>query len=111
MRRCSSGSKRGRRLQMRALSIQMQPARASELDPAAATDFLTQRATRIERGVQVRVSEGFDKGRYINVDYVTEDVAQLWDRLRREVLADSRIGPAFAQCSIIVCQGETGWDD
>jgi hypothetical protein len=57
------------------------------------------------------ISEGHDKGRYINIDYSTDDLPGLWSLIRREVLAASTVGSMLKKAAIIVCQGEKGWED
>jgi hypothetical protein len=56
---------------------------------------------------QVSVGEGHDATRYVNVNLRPADVAGLWAVVREQLQADA----ALAGATIVVCQGEHGWDD
>src|SRR5262249_20408829 len=86
---------------MKRLHIQIQPARSPGLD-------LDEAGARL-RGLaaSVRVTEGEDDGRYVNVDFKTDDLAGLWASVRREL----RSVPGLAAAAIVVCEGDHGWDD
>jgi hypothetical protein len=86
---------------------QLQPERAPELNIASAVEKLHTLATRNHLASRVRVYGGYDKGLYLNVDYNSSDIKQLWNRLRRNLRMDHRL----ARCTIICCQGKAGWDD
>jgi len=87
--------------------VQLQPALVPELNVASAVEELRSLGTRNRLASRVRVSGGYDKGLYINVDYDSGNVKRLWGRLQRKLRADDRL----AQCTIVCCQGKAGWDD
>ena len=43
----------------------------------------------------------------INVDFASDDVHGLWSVLLEQWQTDS----ALAECSIVCCEGDNGWDD
>jgi len=55
----------------------------------------------------VTMCEGHDNGRYVNVTYEVDDVAQLWKLVSDELQTNA----ALAHASIVVCEGIDGWDD
>ena len=57
------------------------------------------------------VREGSDEGHYTNVSYATDDLPRLWSLIKQEVLQAPTIGPVLRKATIVVCQGEEGWDD
>jgi hypothetical protein len=91
--------------QMKALHVQLQPARSPDLDVADAVARLTEVGER--QTARSSVTEGYDRGRYVNVEYVTADVTGLWS----SVLAVVRTVPGLSNAAIVCCQGEHGWDD
>lgn len=93
------------------LSIQLQPERVPELDEMQAVNRLKAIEARTGLVKRLYVSEGPDKGRYINVNYLTDDLPGLWSHLRREVLENSTVGPMLKKAAIITCQGAKGWED
>jgi hypothetical protein len=86
---------------MRALKVQIQPDRSPALNLAAAI------ARLVNLDPSTRTSEGFDDGRYINIYFEPDDTLVLWHAIRRQLDTDSRL----AQATMVVCQGENGWDD
>jgi hypothetical protein len=87
------------------LNIQIQPERSPLLDVEHAKVQLTEIAKLC--AARCRVKEGYDEGRYINVNIVTNDLAALWSNIQPEL----QLIDGFAQASIICCEGAHGWDD
>ncbi|MGH7176392.1 MAG: hypothetical protein ACREJC_03335, partial [Tepidisphaeraceae bacterium] len=56
---------------------------------------------------KISVSAGFERGRYIDVSFETRSLQKLWIRVRKVLKEDSTL----ARCSIVVCEGSSGWDD
>lgn len=92
---------------MKSLTIQLQPWRAAGLDALAEAERLLRVVEASGHSGSVRVAEGDDEGRSINIDLRTANVAALWPRLRGEW----QPGGSLAQCSIVCCEGDGGWDD
>lgn len=86
---------------MKALNIQLQTDRLSVIDAAPAVARLRALADGSH------VSEGEDDGRYINVSFEVDDIAVLWAAVQKQLQADT----ALAAATIVVCQGQHGWDD
>ena len=53
------------------------------------------------------MTDGLDRGRYVNVAFATDDLKALWSALREEMLGV----PRLAEAAIVCCEGEHGWDD
>lgn len=86
---------------MKLLYVQLQPALSPHLDVEAVVARLHSLA------VPSMVERGEDVGPYINVSYATADLPALWAAVWKQVRSDE----ALAQCAIVCCQGEHGWDD
>jgi hypothetical protein len=81
------------------------------LDPAAVVGLLNLVGGGRRLASQVQVTEGLDNGPYINATYSTPDLASLWGAVREELLGHAVHGPALKRSVIIVCTGDSGWDD
>lgn len=55
--------------------------------------------------------EGFDKTPYLNFTFGTEDVKGLWETIKSKIYGDPVFAGPMAKASIVVCQGDQGWDD
>jgi hypothetical protein len=86
---------------MKRLHVQIQPARSRQLDGALAVARLS------NLRADARVTEGEDKVLFINIDYNVADLPEMWASVRNE-LSDI---PGLAESSIVVCEGQNGWDD
>jgi hypothetical protein len=86
---------------MKRLHIQIQLARSPGLDTVEAVA----RLSRLAAGV--KVTEGEDDGRYLNVNFKAADLSELWALIREELQSF----PGLAGAAIVVCEGEFGWDD
>jgi hypothetical protein len=95
--RCDSLPKR--------LCIHIDPERSSVLDVSATTTRLLQIGA--QHGARCRIEEGNDQGPYFNVHILTNELVALWTDLQLELQTIN----GFAQSSVIVCEGEHGWDD
>jgi hypothetical protein len=92
---------------MRMIHIQVQPERAKRLDVAAADESLRRIAKNKSLVRRFKVEEGTDEGRYINFNYLTTKPAQLWKALRSGPFRSGLLRSA----AMVVCEGESGWDD
>lgn len=94
---------------MRRFNVQIQPARLGEGSP----DDLIQCLKAAADGVVLTFDgqdAGDDAGPYINVSFIAAEPIAAWSRLQR--LYDvSEIGHRLALSTIVVCEGEDGWDD
>jgi hypothetical protein len=96
---------------MTLFNIQIQPDRSPALDERAAIQLIETLAVPGGQIAEFKRTEGDDGGRYVNFTFSVSDAITFWSQVRREVLGNREIGPAIAASSIIVCEGEQGWDD
>ena len=95
---------------MRALSIQVQPARCPEIDidrlSAAFADLLTTGLV-----AHHSFSRGDDKGPYLNFTFGTSDAPALWNLIRARFYESDEFGVQMRTASMAMCSSEQGWDD
>jgi hypothetical protein len=95
---------------VRALSIQVQPARCPELDmdrlSAAFADVLISGLV-----AHHSFSHGSDKGPYFNFTFGTADAAALWKLIRARFYESDEFGVQMRKASMAMCSSEHGWDD
>ena len=96
---------------MKALSIQIQPERAPELklEVVQAAFKAIAETTPLVRHHQF--DDGFDKTRYFNFTFGTEDLKGLWALIKSTAYGNPELAEPLARSSIVVCTGEHGWDD
>jgi len=94
---------------LRRFNVQIQPTRAHSVDPedliahlrAAADDVVLE---------YLGQNRGEDRVPYINLGFAAADHVAGWSRLR-ERFDDSPLGQAAAISTMVLCEGEHGWDD
>ena len=94
---------------MPALNVQVHPERMPSLDLDAVLEIFSNAAQMAD--AELTVSEGGDDGPYINYDFLTRDLARLWEVLQSQVFSDDTLGPQLALAAIATCQGSKGWDN
>lgn len=94
---------------MPALNVQVQPDRSPGLDLDAVLALFATAAELAD--AELEVTAGVDDGPYVNYDFLTRDLARLWEILQSQVFWDRTIGPHLARASIVTCEGRRGWDD
>src|SRR6266540_1845838 len=94
---------------MKGLSISFQPNRVPELDPAEV--LFTLRALGAGWAEGLNVEQGDEDGPYANVTYTVRDLAGFWAHLQAEMSRNPTMSAAITRGSIVVCEGERGWDD
>jgi hypothetical protein len=55
--------------------------------------------------------EGFARGPYISFYFETSSPTEAWPIIRSKFYEDARMGAFLRQSSLVVCQGQNGWDD
>jgi len=90
---------------MKHLIIQLQPERELSLNEKDAIKLIEC------IGLTPRIYTGNDNGKYINLDFSSNDVKKLWSQINRELLGNPKIGIWIRNVSIITCEGKNGWDD
>lgn len=96
---------------MRHLNVQFQPERAPKVDPARVANVVEALSKDHSIVAGYETTSGDDDGPYVNFTFLAKDLAKLWSKVKSEVLANPDIGRSVARSSIIVCEGEHGWDD
>jgi hypothetical protein len=96
---------------VRHLNIQLQADRAAGLDLSLASGIIETLAQDHAIVAGFDMNAGEDEGRYLNFTFLAKDPAALWARIRASVLSEGGVGHEIASSSIIVCEGEHGWDD
>jgi hypothetical protein len=96
---------------MKALSIQIQPERVPGLkmkEVQVAFEAIAGMSPLVEHH---QFDDGFDKTRYFNFTFGTEDLERLWAVIRSTIYRNPALAEPIAKSSIVVCTGENGWDD
>jgi hypothetical protein len=96
---------------MSTLCIQVQPNRASSIDMWRVRAL--GEAVAADRNLVSRfaVVDGEDTGPYTNLLFETAELQELWSQLQETLYNDEQIGPALAQASMAMCEGNDGWND
>ena len=90
---------------MKCLSIQVQ---RGEIEGFNKDEFL-HRVRTINRYPEI--DAGDDDGPYLNFNFFTENLDTLWCDLQSALFQDKLYSPPFKRATIVVCEGEHGWDD
>jgi len=96
---------------MKCLSIQIQPDKQPDLEAKDVIEKIKVYCSGLSIVSSLELNESFDKSRYINVNIITNNLKLLWDKLSKNVYKDSVFGPYLSKTSIVVCEGNNGWDD
>jgi hypothetical protein len=94
---------------MRALSIQVQPARSSVLDIDRLTMVFAEIAAMTDLVQHHQFDRGHDKVPYVNFTFGTTRAADLWRVIRARVYEDGALGPHMRLASMAMCSSEEGW--
>ena len=86
---------------MKYLSIQLQPERENNLDK----EFVILELQN--KGYVAEVNEGEDNGKYVNLNIKTDNLKNTWDNIKDIIFKN----PTIQNSSIVVCEGNQGWDD
>jgi hypothetical protein len=94
-----------------AISVQIQPERAPDLkmeEVQAAFEAIAEMDSLVRHH---QFDDGFDKTRYFNFTFGTEDLRGLWAVIQSTVYCNPALAGPVAKSSIVVCTGENSWDD
>ena len=95
---------------MKQLTLQFQPDSAAFVDVAVVREGMS--AIALLNGVaESWVDEGDDEGPYVNFSFSSADIAALWAHVQATMAADTELGNALRAASMVMCEGERGWDD
>ena len=95
---------------MRALSIQVQPARSAGMDVAKVTAAF-ESVLASELVEHHGFNQGIDKGPYLNFTFGTTRAPDLWRLIRSRLYDDAELGPHMRKSSMAMCSSDDGWDD
>lgn len=90
---------------MKCLSIQLLPERDTSHDESEVIVLLK------SLGHYPEIDSGNEDGRYLNLNFFTDDAPSLWQDIQSGVLEDKTLGSWIKNISIVICEGDTGWDD
>ena len=96
---------------MKALSVQVQPGRAPDMDVGAVEARFREVAEERQLVKRHQFDRGHDKGEYLNFTFGTEDLRALWERVQEALYRDRNLAGPMGVASIATCEGEHGWDD
>lgn len=91
--------------------IQIHPHRATDLDISglrAACDVLAKDKTLISK---FRVVDGTDGHYYLDLMFETDRPKDLWRVLEQELFQSSEFGEGMQKASMVMCEGQDGWND
>ena len=87
---------------MPALKVRVHPEFVPELDLDGVLEIFSNAAEMAD--AELTVNESEDEGPYIDYDFLTRDLARLWEVLQSQVFEDDVVGPQLALASIATCQ-------
>lgn len=90
---------------MKCLSVQLQ----TDKDDSHNVEEVLFLVRSLGRYPEVDVDEG--GGKYVNLNFFTEEADVLWSELDKGLLHDEVLGEWIKKVSIIVCEGETSQDE
>jgi hypothetical protein len=96
---------------METLYIQVQPTLAPSLDVPRLRKLAEGIACDKKLVTRFQFNEEIDQIPYINITYETEQLLELWQRIRLVLYDDQSIGTALRNASIAVCERGKGWDN
>lgn len=95
---------------MRTISIQVQP----DLSPNLELEKIDQLFKKIKTNNLVEKAhfdEGEDQGRYLNFNFDSNNARELWEEIQNVLYKKHSISKDLTRCSMVICSGESGWDD
>jgi hypothetical protein len=96
---------------VRALSIQVQPAKSRGLDLERLSAAFADIAVMDDLVEHHQFDRGTDNGLYLNFTFGTRQAAALWRLIRTRLYEDEGFGPHMRAASMAMCSGEQGWDE
>jgi hypothetical protein len=97
---------------IKTLNIQLQPM----LFAVNLCDLAVKKLKALENNKKLVTSAKYDYGEedgihYINITFTSLDIIQLWRTIQKQFLTETSAGMMFKSGSIIVCEGDFGWND
>jgi len=90
---------------LKCLSIQLQPS----LDSSHNEEEVIVNVRALGCFPEVDVIE--EDERYVNLNFFSEEMPAVWQRLQAGLLNDGSLGAWVRKVAVIVCEGEQSWDD
>ncbi|MHC4750142.1 MAG: hypothetical protein ACYTFW_09740 [Planctomycetota bacterium] len=96
---------------MKCLSVQIQLERSSKLEEDRIIHSFKEMCDKSSLIKHIDIEKGYDEGSYININYTTDNLKALWGQIRSHFYEQEDFGLVLAKASIVVCEGDNGWDD
>lgn len=96
---------------MKSLSIQVQPELSPGLDIARLTQAFRSVAQKPDLVKHHAFDSGVDGGAYFNYTFGTPNARDLWIVIQDEIFNSQEFAYHMSRASMVMCSGETGWDD
>ena len=90
---------------MKCLTIQIQPERDSSQEFATFIEY----SRKLGRFPEVDINP--DEGPQVYLNYFSEQLPLLWADLQQGIYQDPTIGSWAKRVSVVVCEGDKGWQD
>lgn len=90
---------------LKCLSIQLQP----DLDSSHSEAEVIAKVKDLGCFPEVDVID--ESERYVNLNFFSEQMPAVWQKLQHGLLNDPQLGPWLRKVAVIVCEGEQSWDD
>lgn len=98
------------RVDLRSISVQVQPERSPGIDIARLTDLFAELVSRVDLVRQHAFHSGEDGGAYFNFTFGTEQPGELWRTMFELIYEAPEHKVHMAVASMAMCSGESGWD-
>jgi hypothetical protein len=96
---------------MKSLVIQIHPERYNDFDEDKIIPLLMGIRNNLDVVKNIDVDKGNDNGRYININFVTDELQILWRYIQNNYYSNSEYSKSLSVTSIVVCEGNDGWND
>ncbi len=96
---------------MKTLCIQIQLDRVPDIDKEHIRAIGKSIALNKPLVSHFEIQEGDDGETSIHILFETNMIKKLWQHIQTDLFDDLTVGSPLSQSSIVVCEGENGWDD
>lgn len=95
----------------RLLNVQLQPALCESLVIESAKAAFESALLGNILTEQFLVSEGNDEGAFVNFTIQCTEPEEIWEIVSELLNRGDQLSEQISSCSIVICQGDHGWDD
>jgi hypothetical protein len=93
------------------LTVQIQPDLLTSIEAESIVQLLEGLAKKNPHVSSSHTSRDKDTGRYINVQFVSDDLHELWTTIRQALFIHNSASAEIKKATVIVCTGKSGWKD